>query len=225
MARDCGSAWMHHLPLVLLGVRTSPRQDTSWCPAELVYGATLRLPGEFVAPLDSPAPAPPSSEFVSRLRADLASMRPAPSSHHRRPAPSADPLVPAALRSVTHVYVRVDAVRRPLVRPYEGPFLVQHRSAKTFTLSRAGKSWVVSVDRLKPAFSLPDFSPSTPCLPPPAPTSAGSPTSPAPSPDPADSALDPSPDPSPDPLPFFQAGPRTTRSGRTVRPPARFQDY
>ena len=45
----------------------------------------------------------------------------------------------------------VDAVRRPLSRPYEGPFRVLQRDAKSFVISRAGRSWTVSVDRLKPA--------------------------------------------------------------------------
>ena len=59
MARSPLADWMVHLPLVLLGVRTSVRQDSSWCPAELVYGATLRLPGEFLAPPSGLDVAPP----------------------------------------------------------------------------------------------------------------------------------------------------------------------
>ena len=84
------------------------------------------------------------------LRSTMAAMHPAPSSHHRpRPGP---PSVPGQLLDVSHIYVRVDAVLRPLTRPYKGPFKVLQRNEKTFTICRAGRSWVVSVDRLKPAW-------------------------------------------------------------------------
>ena len=61
--------------------------------------------------------------------------------------------VPQALSKASAVYVRVDAVRPPLQRPYEGPFPVISRSDKTFCLRRNGKDWIVSVDRLKAAAS------------------------------------------------------------------------
>ena len=110
-ARTTSSNWMDHLPLVLLGIRTSVRDDTGLCPAELVYGTPLRLPGEFLTPPDPSSP-PPTSAFVLELRRLLAAHRPPPASHHRPGGP--DPSVPPSLRGVPFVYVRVDAVRRPL---------------------------------------------------------------------------------------------------------------
>ena len=62
-ARSTSPHWMGHLPLVLLGIRTSVRADSGLCPAELVFGVTLRLPGEFVAAPDLP-PVPLTSDFV-----------------------------------------------------------------------------------------------------------------------------------------------------------------
>ena len=44
-------SWMDALPLVLLGIRTSLKEDISTTAAEMVYGTTLRLPGEFLTPL------------------------------------------------------------------------------------------------------------------------------------------------------------------------------
>ena len=61
--------------------------------------------------------------------------------------------VPQSLTTASAVYVRVDAVRPPLQRPYEGPFPVLARNNKTFKLRRNGKDWVVAVDRLKAAAS------------------------------------------------------------------------
>ena len=39
--------WTKALPLVLLGIRTTIKQDLKCTPAELVYGTMLLLPGEF----------------------------------------------------------------------------------------------------------------------------------------------------------------------------------
>ena len=39
--------WTTALPLVLLGIRTTIKQDLKCTAAEMVYGTTLRLPGEF----------------------------------------------------------------------------------------------------------------------------------------------------------------------------------
>ena len=218
MARSRSPAWMDHLPLVLLGIRTSVRQDSDWCPAELVYGATLRLPGELLAPPDS-CGLPITTDFVSRLRSSLAAMRPSPSAHHRSKASLGSDSyvgVPPSLVGASHVYVRVDSVRRPLSRPYEGPFRVLERSPKTFVLSRAGRAWTFSVDRLKPAWGFEDPAPSSVLAPAPAPSSTLAPT-PAPS-----SALAPAPAPSPAPSPLADPPLQKTRFGRISRPPSRF---
>nr|XP_054924960.1 protein NYNRIN-like [Dermacentor andersoni] len=39
--------WTEALPLILLGIRTAVKTDIGCSAAELVYGTTLRLPGEF----------------------------------------------------------------------------------------------------------------------------------------------------------------------------------
>ena len=47
------SAWIDALPLVLLDVRSALKEDIAARAAEIVYGTTLRLPGEFVTPTKS----------------------------------------------------------------------------------------------------------------------------------------------------------------------------
>ncbi|KAH8310176.1 hypothetical protein KR067_009353, partial [Drosophila pandora] len=39
--------WPQKLPIILLGLRTAYKPDIQGTPAQLVYGTTLRLPGEF----------------------------------------------------------------------------------------------------------------------------------------------------------------------------------
>ena len=124
-----------------------------------------------------------------------------------RRSPELSGHVPAALASVSHVFLRVDAVKRPLTPPYDGPFAVLERGQKTFKiLGKAGKEIVVSIDRLKPAFSL-GHGVSLPANLSVSPSSSTSVPSPVPRP-----ALVPTSAPI---MPF------TSSSGRRVRPPDR----
>ena len=153
---SAGSNWLQHLPFMLLGIRAGIKEDSGYSPADLVYGAPLRLPGEFVSLEDSAQAQEPSSAFVSDLRRTIRSFAPMPVEHHAGGAKSS---VPKELSSATHVFVRIDAVKKPLVRPYEGPFEVKQSGPKTFILNKHGVDWTVSVDRLKVANlpSVPDL--------------------------------------------------------------------
>ena len=125
MARGgtAASDWMSHLPMVLLGLRSSIREDGDMCPAELVSGSALRLPGELLPnPVHTFAPTPPSA-FLSDLQASLRSALPLPVVHRGNQRPQ----LPTSLASCPFVFVRLDAVKPPLVRPYEGPFKVLDR--------------------------------------------------------------------------------------------------
>lgn len=67
ICHEC-SSWSDALPLVLLGLRTAWKADLQSSVAELVYGETLRVSGEFLSPLSiSPEP----SDFVANLRTEL----------------------------------------------------------------------------------------------------------------------------------------------------------
>ena len=132
------------------------------------------------------------------LRSSMARASPMPVVHHGAPVSRLCPLLAAA----THVFLRVDAVKRPLTPPYEGPFPVLRRSdsGKTFDILRNEKTFTVSIDRLKPATFL----------------ESGSCASPV---SPTESAAAPRSGPcsaSPSAVP-------TTSSGRASRPVCRYQ--
>ena len=145
-AHDEPHRWSEFLPLTLLGIRTTVKTDLNCSPAEMVYGTTLRLPGQFVAP-EPPTPMLDPSSYVERLRQHMHSLAPT-----RTRAQQGKTNVPKDLASASFVFVRVDMVRKPLQQPYIGPFRILKKTEKFFTLSMKGKKETVSVDRLKVAY-------------------------------------------------------------------------
>ena len=145
-AQNNPSSWMDSLPLVLLGIKTALKEDTRATAAEMVYGTSLRLPGEFFTPSHK-ATVPDPSNYVSRLKSFMQQIRPTPPRLNRRKSYVSD-----ALATCTHVFVRHDAVRKPLQAPYDGPYPVLQRKDKYFILNIKGQQNTVSKDRLKPAY-------------------------------------------------------------------------
>jgi transposase InsO family protein len=70
-ARLCGPSWTAHLPWVMLGLRAAPKEDSGLSFAEMVYGAALTLPGQFLA-----AQEPPPEKFLESLQQALSNFRP-----------------------------------------------------------------------------------------------------------------------------------------------------
>jgi cleavage and polyadenylation specificity factor subunit 1 len=137
--------WTDALPIVLLGMRAAFKPDLQTSAAELVYGEPIRIPGEFLL-----APTTPfdSADTIGQLRQKLRDIRPTPASRHASPAV----FIHKDLADSSHVFLRIDAVRRPLDPPYSGPYLVLNRSEKTLTISINGRPTIVSIDRVKPAY-------------------------------------------------------------------------
>ena len=54
MERLTGANWVDELPWALLGIRTTPKEDTNCSTAELVYGSPLTVPGEFIPSTNKP---------------------------------------------------------------------------------------------------------------------------------------------------------------------------
>ena len=154
MSRACttgSNSWMDHLPFVLLGLRASLREDSGTAPADLVYGSALKFPGDLFC--SSPELPPSASDFARHLRCVIQRSCPMPVHHHVGAGVDRSG-VDRALETVSHVFLRVDAIKRPLVPPYLGPYPVLERGKRTFIILKDNKKSTVSVDRLKPAFFL-----------------------------------------------------------------------
>ena len=198
--------WTEVLPLVLLGIRTAVKADLGCSAAELVYGTGITLPAQFVTPTKPETDIDPAN-YVHRLKRLMQQACPTPTRKQQ-----ATSYIPPDLPSSSHVFVRQDAVRKPLQPPYRGPFPVLHRTNKFFTIDINGKHENVSVDRLKPAFMEsdcaipPTVTDPTPIVDPPSSPPTG----------PASSTSTPA---------ATSPEPRKTRSGRHVRWPARYVDF
>ena len=136
--------WVDRLPWVMLGLRCAPKEDLQASSAELVYGQTLRVPGDFIPDHTAPWSA-------ARQRSDLfeavGNFAPVPTSQHGVPAQH----VPPALETAQFVFIRHDAHRAPLQPPYDGPFRVIDRGDKHFVIDVGGRPETVTLDRLKAA--------------------------------------------------------------------------
>ncbi|KAJ2948691.1 hypothetical protein O0L34_g7947 [Tuta absoluta] len=149
--------WVDSLPLVLLGIRSAFKEDLHTTSAELVYGEPLRLPGEL---FDSEAGITPDlTEFTSRLRSIVQSLKPTPASRHCGVRPT---FMFKDLTTCTHVFLRDCTVGGALKPAYSGPYEILQRDDKVFAILVNGKKVTVSIDRVKPAYILrdPDTTPS-----------------------------------------------------------------
>ena len=114
--------------------------------SESAFGLTLVLPSELIVPSPDKGTLDPVS-FVGRLKEHMAAIRPAIT----RPQASSG-YKHKDLDTCTHVWVRVDDVRKSLQPPYKGPFVVKKRTPKYFVIDNNGKPDKVSLDRLKVAY-------------------------------------------------------------------------
>ena len=145
---------------MLLGIHTAIKEDLQCTAAELVYGVSLRLPGEYFS-VSSPSSCPDPG-YITRLKQCMSALRATPT-HTPRIRNS---FIDNSLSSTSHVFIRRDSVRWLLQQPYDGPFQVLSRKDKYFVVDINGKHDTVSIDRLKAAhmdYSVsPDTLPTTP---------------------------------------------------------------
>lgn len=146
MTKEDRTHWVNHLPLVLLGIRATFKADIDCTSAELVYGTTLRLPGEFLTCIPSEPTDIPS--YLQDMKTFFNSLRPVSPRHSN----SRHIFISDDLNTCKHVFVRRDAVRPPLTPPYDGPFEVLSRTDKTCTIDINGRHDVITLDRVKPAY-------------------------------------------------------------------------
>ncbi|CAI2737819.1 unnamed protein product [Dicrocoelium dendriticum] len=143
-------SWTEALPMILLGIRSALKADLHTSSAELVYGQPLRLPGDFFS--ENPRTPRYDANYARQLATSMRHIKATDVREQRRKS-----FVPQDLLHCAYVFLRVDGLRRPLERPYEGPFKVLKRKDRVFVIDRHGKRETVSIDRLKVAHVEPEI--------------------------------------------------------------------
>ncbi|KYN45252.1 hypothetical protein ALC56_00331 [Trachymyrmex septentrionalis] len=216
--------WTKVLPTVLLGIRAAWRENLGATTADLLYGESIRLPGEFLA--SRALPEGDAAEYVKDLRQHFRRLRPTNGTRHgeRRT------FVFKNLSTADQVFVRHNAPGGTLQQPYDGPYKVVNRKPKTFVVHIRGRDVTVSIDRLKPAYIIsedeePEKASSLPIEQrlenPPSSSTSLQPSVPSELDNPENSARRTDPPTAQEPT--KTALRQTTRSGRRVRFPNRLQ--
>jgi len=81
MCQENKQQWLDNLPMVLLGLRTCLKEDLKCSSAEIVYGAPLRVPGEFVENYEQTKD---METFIIALCRRIRQLRPQPTAHHSK---------------------------------------------------------------------------------------------------------------------------------------------
>ena len=140
--------WLQALPVVLLGIRSTVN-ESGFAPFTAVTGDLLLQPRLSVDRQPPPDGATDTVRDLARRLSEIDFLTSSEGQHHGHP-PSH---LPADLNTCTHVWLRVDRVRRPLEAPYVGPLRVCKRSGRWFVLELpSGRTDTVSIERLKPAY-------------------------------------------------------------------------
>lgn len=145
LARGNSLNWSDELPIVLLGIRSSFKEDIEASAAEMTYGQCLRLPGDLVVASEQDFVA---TEFLVKIRRHFNNVR-SKIAHHNSKNKI---FIPKSLDECKHVFVRQDMIKKGLTCPYEGPYQVIEKNSKYFKIRIHNSIKSVSIDRLKPAF-------------------------------------------------------------------------
>ena len=129
---------------MMLGIRTAPKEDLNASSAEMVFGAPLTVPADF---LGRPGPQQTPDRHLQQLQATVQAFTPIPTSRHG----PVTPFVPHHLKVGPYVFIRQDAYRDPLQAPYKDPYKVIAHGDKEFVVDIRGRPDNISIDRLKTA--------------------------------------------------------------------------
>lgn len=124
-ARSSGGEWLEHLPFVLLGLRSAPKEMANISSAESAYGMPLALPGgaalQCPPTRDSPPEPPVIPSTAKRTYAEAAASPPAP------------------LVGARFAYIKEGHPGGPFRDKFRGPFRIVELRAKIALLELGDK--------------------------------------------------------------------------------------
>lgn len=148
-ARLTDKSWVDELPTVMFGLRNACRSDNGISPAQITFGKSMRLPGDFY---DSYTHREPNDcySLVDTIQKTIKNFKPVNNTCRN----NRKIFVHSDLLKCDYVFVRDDTVRRPLKPPYDGPYRVLQRNSKVYVIQLPNRKASISIDRLKPAYVL-----------------------------------------------------------------------
>ena len=146
MAHESPNPWTITLPAVLLGVRSAVKERLGRSAAEMIYGTTLRLPGEFTKQYNVDANTD-LENYSDKLCIAMSRLRLCPP----RDTQQHNIFQFKKIATCTHVFLHRIAIAPPLTAPYDGPYKVVARSGRVMKILVKGKVETVSLDHVKPA--------------------------------------------------------------------------
>ena len=114
--RLTGPSWVKELPWVLLGIRTTPKEELGCSSAKTVYSTPLTVPRDFLASLANTHD--DTALCLRQLRDQVRSLIAIPTSCHGTVFSS----VPQNLQQAKFVFIRRDAHRKPLLHSNTAEF-------------------------------------------------------------------------------------------------------
>ena len=123
MARESPDPWTITLAAVLSGVRSAVKERLGRSAAEMIYGTTLRLPGEFTKQYTVDANTD-LENYSDKLRVAMSRLRLCPP----RDTQQHNIFQFKEIATCTHLFLRRIAIAPPLTAPYDRPYEVVARS-------------------------------------------------------------------------------------------------
>ena len=150
--RDNNGDLFDHLGLCLLGIQASYQSALNVTRAERLFGKKIQLPSSFV---DETTPKPRFDDpaLTKSLMNFFSNRSPAPINTEKR---YTNFHVDKQLLTCPAVYLRVNRAKKGLENSFTGPFKVLERFDKYFIIETFNGSPKISIDRLKPVYTL-DF--------------------------------------------------------------------
>ena len=142
MAHESPKIWT-----ALLGARSAAKELLSNSAAEVIYGTTLRLPGEFTQKYNVDAHTDLDS-YSDKLRVAMSRLRLCPP----RDTTQKNIFQYKGIDTCSHVFLQRIAIAPPLTAPYDGLYKVIVRRGRVMKILIKGNVETVSLDRVKPAY-------------------------------------------------------------------------
>ena len=127
--------WTEALPIIMLGIRKTVKEDLNATPAQLLYGENVPLPIDLIQPSNDQSSLDPN-EFVNKLQARMKNVATSSSRTTK-----INPYYPESLKTTKFVFVRNSSneIGEKLNKRYDGPYKVEKRNEFTFTININGK--------------------------------------------------------------------------------------